>query len=85
MNRYLRIFLVILAAVFILMGIIGLFVPALQGILFLVIGIYILTLVSSRFKAWFDGHLLRFPRMKHHYDTHSSRVDKLFKKRGGDK
>ncbi len=81
MNKYLRIFLIFLAAVFIFMGVIGLFVPILQGILFLVIGIYILTLVSRRFKAWLDHHMLRFPRVKHHYDKHSGRVDRFFGRR----
>ncbi|HEY0907969.1 MAG TPA: hypothetical protein VGE35_01330 [Candidatus Paceibacterota bacterium] len=85
MNKYLRIALILIAACLIFMGFIGLFVPVLQGILFLAVGIYILTLVSDKFKAWVDRHLLRFPKFKHHYDTHTARVSSFFKGREGQK
>lgn len=82
MNPYVRSVLVLLGIGFLVLGIIGLFLPVLQGIFFVVIGIYMLSLTSNRFKNWFEHHIGKFPRVKHHYDTHKGRVDKIFKKRG---
>jgi uncharacterized protein len=59
---------------FILLGIVGLFLPVLQGILFLLIGLIIL---SSEY-VW-AHHLLRklrerFPRLSHRADEASERA-----------
>ena len=83
MNHYLRVILIFIGTVFLVFGIIGLFLPVLQGILFIVIGIYILSLTSLTFKNWADHHMGKYPRVKHHYDKHSAKVDKLLKKREG--
>ncbi|MEK9131939.1 MAG: hypothetical protein AAB447_03450 [Patescibacteria group bacterium] len=55
-----RTVLQIIALVFIVFGIIGLFLPFLQGIIFLVIGLYLLSLISPRIRehihAWGRRH-----------------------------
>lgn len=81
MNHYLRIIFIFIGIGFLLLGFVGLFLPILQGILFIAIGIYILSLTSNRFKNWVDHHVGKYPRVKHHYDTHKGRVDRFFKKR----
>ena len=83
MNHYLRAVLMFTGIAFLILGIIGLFLPILQGIIFIIIGIYILSLTSLTFKSWVDHHMGKYPRVKHVYDKHSGRVDKFFKKRGG--
>ena len=47
-----RLLLRSLGWVFILLGILGLFLPILQGILFLLIGVFILSRVSPRVRLW---------------------------------
>ncbi len=69
-------------------GFIGLFIPIIQGILFMVIGVYVLSLASTRFNAFLDRILERYPRAKHHYHRHKTRIDNFVKRRGraeGDK
>jgi uncharacterized membrane protein YbaN (DUF454 family) len=83
MNPYFKTILLFIGGGFLILGLIGLFLPFLQGILFIVAGIYILSLSSESFKNWSDHHIGRFPKIKHHYGIHKGRVDKLFKKRGG--
>ncbi|MEN9622091.1 MAG: hypothetical protein RLZZ67_525 [Candidatus Parcubacteria bacterium] len=82
MNPYFKTILFLIGIGFVILGVIGLFIPIMQGILFLVIGVYILSLTSTRFKNWFDHHIAKFPRVKHHYEKHRGRVDRIFKKRG---
>jgi len=82
MNPYLKVILIFLGMSFLVLGFIGLFLPILQGILFIIVGIYILSLTSSSFKRWTEHHIGKYPRIQHHYHRHRGRVDKFFK-RGG--
>lgn len=50
-----RIILDTLGWLFVIVGVVGLLLPVLQGILFLIIGLYLLSLNS----AWFNGRLER--------------------------
>lgn len=67
----------ILGAVFLFVGLVGLFVPVLQGILFIAIGLYVLSLASDSFKNWLDRVLQPFPRLKGHIDRQHDRVSRL--------
>ncbi|HRH22502.1 MAG TPA: hypothetical protein PLB51_00720 [Candidatus Paceibacterota bacterium] len=80
MRHVYRISLQVFALLVIVLGIVGLFLPILQGILFIVVGIYLLTITSPAFKHRFDTVLIRFPRIKKHVDTHHSRIHSFFNK-----
>jgi uncharacterized membrane protein YbaN (DUF454 family) len=75
MNRHVkRILILIIGWVFILFGIVGLFLPVLQGILFILIG---LTILSTEY-VW-AHHLLaklrqRFPKTAHAADHASAKA-----------
>jgi len=45
----------------VLLGIIGLVLPILQGIFFLVLGLVLLSLVSERISRWIEKHIRRYP------------------------
>lgn len=64
MRRHLkRGFLTGIAIIFLLLGIVGLVLPFLQGILFIAIGLILLSLVSVRVRQFLDRHTVRFPRV----------------------
>lgn len=71
--------------VFIFLGILGLFLPILQGILFLTIGLILL----SRESEWAAGKLewlkTRFPRFGKTYDEADRRAMRLWKRVSGRK
>lgn len=69
--------LIALGAVFLFVGFIGLFFPVLQGILFIAIGLYILSIASECFKSWLDRRLIPFPRVKAHIDRQHERVTRF--------
>ncbi|OGG50743.1 hypothetical protein A2763_02355 [Candidatus Kaiserbacteria bacterium RIFCSPHIGHO2_01_FULL_54_36] len=63
MNKELkRILLIAAAVIFIILGLIGLALPFLQGFLFLFIGVALLSLVSKRMREWLEVHTRRYPR-----------------------
>jgi uncharacterized membrane protein YbaN (DUF454 family) len=64
MPQYLkRALLLICGIAFILLGIVGLVLPFLQGILFIAIGIILLSILSPRFRAFIEIHTRKFPRL----------------------
>lgn len=89
MNRLVkRVVILILGWGFVLLGIVGLFLPILQGVLFLLVGLIIL---SSEY-VW-AHHLLaklkeRFPKIGHVADEAAARASRwlqhLGRKRGSD-
>lgn len=58
-----RVLIAVAAVIFLALGIIGLALPFLQGILFIVIGLILLSLVSPLFQQWLEKHTRRFPRL----------------------
>ena len=74
---------------FILLGVVGLFLPILQGILFILIGLFLLSSVSPRAERLLHRIRKRFPRIadtfdmgKHRAKHLQARVAGRFKKRG---
>lgn len=65
-----------LAIVLLVLGVFGLFLPFLQGFLFIFAGLFILCMVSPAFKARFDAALSPYPKAK-------AKVDKAFSKMHG--
>ena len=71
-----RIGVLILGWFFVGLGIVGLFLPFLQGILFIMIGLAILSTRSKTVKHWLDHFEKRYP-------DHHQRVEGLKKKVSG--
>ncbi|MBC8324883.1 MAG: hypothetical protein H8E27_04585 [Verrucomicrobia subdivision 3 bacterium] len=63
MGKLARIKWLIIGGAFVLLGIVGLFLPILQGVLFIVIGIMCLAKGSARVRAQKMGFKKRFPRI----------------------
>ncbi|MDO8548399.1 MAG: hypothetical protein Q7R71_01890 [bacterium] len=55
--------MLVAAIFFILLGLVGLALPFLQGILFLAIGFVLLSLWSPKVREWMDKHTSRYPRL----------------------
>ena len=60
-----RALVLIVGALFVVFGIIGLFLPFLQGILFLVIGALLLSAYSPSLREWMQTHTRKYPKL--HY------------------
>jgi len=58
-----RTLLLLTAMLFIVAGIAGLVLPFLQGILFLAIGIILLSLYSPSAREWLEKHTVKFPQL----------------------
>ncbi|MCK5378914.1 MAG: PGPGW domain-containing protein [Acidobacteria bacterium] len=56
-----RIFILVLGWALIILGVIGLFVPILQGILFILLGLWVLSRESQWAQRWLHKMRLRFP------------------------
>jgi uncharacterized membrane protein YbaN (DUF454 family) len=52
----------ILAVFFLIIGLIGLALPFLQGFLFLAIGLILLSITSPRVREWSQRHTIKYPR-----------------------
>ncbi len=58
-----RILIAIVGVFFLIIGLIGLALPFLQGFLFLFIGIVLLSLISSRIRGWMEVHTRKYPKL----------------------
>ena len=70
--------LLILLAAFIVLGIIGLFLPILQGILFLLIGFILLSRESEWAQRRLEMLKTRYPRFAEKYDAAEAAADRLW-------
>ncbi|HEY4487266.1 MAG TPA: hypothetical protein VI483_00705 [Candidatus Paceibacterota bacterium] len=57
-----RILLFIVAFMFIVAGLLGLALPFLQGILFLAIGLILLSIASPRARGWIENYTRKYPK-----------------------
>jgi uncharacterized protein len=73
-SRLKRIATYIVGWAFILLGIAGLFLPILQGILFLLIGLFVLSSVSPWAERLLNRIRRRFPRISRQFDEAKSRA-----------
>lgn len=58
-----RVLVVGLGVFFILLGLVGLVLPILQGWLFLAIGILLLSVYSPKLRAWVDRNTAKYPKL----------------------
>jgi len=66
MNKQVKkILIIVLGICFVILGILGLALPFLQGFLFLAIGIVLLSMASSKVRAWSELHTRRYPKIHH--------------------
>jgi uncharacterized protein len=62
---------------FIVLGIVGLFVPLLQGVLFMLVGLTILSSVSPWAARLLDRIRKRFPRISNQFDQARTKAKKV--------
>jgi uncharacterized membrane protein YbaN (DUF454 family) len=70
----------IVGLIFIALGIAGLFLPFLQGILFIIIGFIFLSFTSPAIKSFIDGHLAKFPKIRLIYDRQYQKLSVFLNK-----
>lgn len=81
MNQFKKIGLLIIGWVFIGLGILGLFLPILQGILFIIIGLAILSSRSARVRLSLKKLGKRYPHLYERKLIWKSRLRRWFKKK----
>ncbi len=54
-----------LGVAFLLLGLAGLVLPILQGWLFLIIGLLLLSAYSPSLRAWIEKHTVKYPKVHH--------------------
>lgn len=72
-----RILLFIAASLFIVLGLVGLALPFLQGFLFLAIGLMLFSIASPRARAWIEGHTRKYPKLHALVEKVEKRIVKL--------
>lgn len=73
-----RVVILTLGWVFVFLGILGLFLPILQGILFLLIGFILLSRESEWARRRLDTLKTRYPRFAEKYDEAEARAGRLW-------
>ncbi|MDB5225389.1 MAG: hypothetical protein JWL87_341 [Candidatus Adlerbacteria bacterium] len=58
-----RVFIVTLGVLFIIVGLLGLVLPLLQGWFFLAIGGLLLSMYSPGIRTWMDRHTIKYPKL----------------------
>jgi uncharacterized membrane protein YbaN (DUF454 family) len=62
---------------FVVLGVLGLFLPFLQGVLFLLVGLYLLSLESARARLFRQKLLNRYPRLAQAMDHARAFIHRL--------
>ena len=58
-----RVAVLIVGIAFVILGLAGLVLPFLQGLLFLAIGVLILSFFSPTLRTWMDKHTVKWPKL----------------------
>ncbi len=74
MKEFKQIVLLIIGWCFVGLGVLGLFLPILQGILFIMIGLAILSARSKTVKGWLKDLEARHPRYHQHLDRWRKKI-----------
>lgn len=78
-KQFYTILLQILGALFLVVGVIGIFVPILQGVLFIIIGLVILSFTSPSFEIWLENVLSKNKAIHKHYTYHRDKLKRIHK------
>jgi uncharacterized membrane protein YbaN (DUF454 family) len=76
-SRLLRLVILVSGWIFIVLGVLGLFLPILQGILFLAIGAYLLSLESPMARRVINRLRQRYPKLGDTLDTARLRAARI--------
>ena len=71
-----KILVLTVGIIFIILGILGLVLPFLQGILFLIIGFFLLSCYSPKMRFWIEKHTIKYPSIF----TTVKKIEKLVEK-----
>ena len=55
--------LLVLGILFLLLGVVGLFLPFLQGVLFLIIGFLLISICVPQVREWMMSHTRKYPAL----------------------
>lgn len=78
MNQRLKRILVYIAAIlFLVLGVLGLALPFLQGFLFIAIGLILLSIVSPSSRQWWEVHTRKWPKLHELIVRMEARITKL--------
>ena len=58
-----RAFIFFIGLIFLFFGVVGLFLPFLQGILFIAIGLLLLSTYSPTLREWVERHTRKYPKV----------------------
>lgn len=58
-----RILILATGVIFVVLGLVGLALPFLQGFLFLIIGFILLSISSAQVRVWMESHTRRYPKL----------------------
>ena len=72
-----RVIITIVGISFLILGVIGLVLPFLQGFLFLFIGVVLLSLVSTRIRAWLEMHTRKHPKLHRMVERTEAWVERI--------
>jgi len=81
MDKFKKIGILIIGWLFIVLGVIGLFLPILQGILFIMIGLVILSSRSELVRRFLSHLKERYPHHHERIEIWEERIRDWFKKR----
>jgi len=70
MKKVKKVFVLIIGIIFIILGLLGLVLPFLQGIIFLAIGFFLLSFYFPKVRFWIKKHT-------EHYPSLSSAINKI--------
>ncbi|MDQ5957361.1 MAG: hypothetical protein QG614_336 [Patescibacteria group bacterium] len=65
-------------ALFIFLGLLGIILPILPGLVFILIALVILSCEVPAVDEWLEKHIIRFPKYEPHFRTVKVRVQKYF-------
>jgi uncharacterized membrane protein YbaN (DUF454 family) len=78
MSQIMRMIYLAVGAVFLVLGILGFFLPILQGILFTIVGLYFLSKGSKRVAKIFEKLKQRFPEQFASAEKFKDRITSMF-------
>jgi uncharacterized membrane protein YbaN (DUF454 family) len=81
MNKFKRIGILIIGWFFVGLGILGLFLPILQGILFIMIGLVILSSRSELIKRFLKHLEERYPQLHQEVESWKKKIMRWFQKK----